>query len=195
MYKNFVLLVAHIFLIPIWFLLKISKNKKTIEGDIYIWLCNYHKSPLVTFRNFIWLMVNYKAFRNVLYFRIKGWSRFISWLYRPQNEPIISVEKQLGKGLFFCHGFATIVVAKSIGENCWINQQVTIGDSSTGTPSIGNNVMIYAGALVLGNITIGDNAIIGAGAVVVKDVPANCTVVGNPARIVKKDGIKVSKKL
>jgi serine O-acetyltransferase len=60
---------------------------------------------------------------------------------------------------------------------------------------IGNNVRIGTGAIVLGNIYVGDNVNIGAGAVVVKNVPSNCTVIGNPAYIVKENGIKVSKKL
>lgn len=177
-------------LFPFWFLINRHTNNEIIVGDISEWLRRYHKSIEPTFKYFVWLMVNHKAFRNVLYYRLQGLSIMLSWLYRKQNEPSISCKKSIGKGLFFCHGFSTIVVAESIGENCWINQQVTIGDSSTGIPTIGNNVMIYAGALVLGNITIGDNAIIGAGAVVVKDVPANATVVGNPARIVKINGEK-----
>lgn len=58
-------------------------------------------------------------------------------------------------------------------------------------PIIGDNVRIATGAIVLGEITIGDNSIIGAGAVVVKSVPANCTVIGNPARIVKLNNKRV----
>lgn len=62
-------------------------------------------------------------------------------------------------------------------------------------PVIGKNVRVATGAIVIGDVRIGDNVVIGAGAVVVKDVPDNCVVVGNPARIVKKDGIKVDIKL
>jgi len=83
------------------------------------------------------------------------------------------------------HGFSIICVAKEIGENCSIFQQVTIEYTRKGCPTIGNNVSIYAGAKVLGNINIGDNAVIGANAVVVKDVPANAVVVGNPAKIIR----------
>jgi len=102
----------------------------------------------------------------------------------------------IGKGLFIQHGFATIIAAKSIGENCWINQQVTIGYSNdTDMPTLGNGVTINAGAKVIGNVTIGDNSVVGANAVVVKNVPANCTVVGIPAYIVKRDGVRVNEKL
>lgn len=60
---------------------------------------------------------------------------------------------------------------------------------------IGNNVKVHAGAKVIGGITIGDNVVIGANAVVVKDVPSNCTVVGIPAYIIRKDGLSVKKPL
>jgi serine O-acetyltransferase len=99
----------------------------------------------------------------------------------------------IGPGLFLQHPFATIIDAKSIGKNCWINQQVTVGHTdATGLshPTIGDNVFIFAGAKTLGGITIGDGAVIGAGAVVTKSVPAGCTVVGNPAYIVRRNGVK-----
>jgi serine O-acetyltransferase len=102
----------------------------------------------------------------------------------------------IGAGLFIQHGFSTIISAESIGQNCWINQQVTIGYSNvTDRPTIGDNVRITAGAKVFGNITIGNNSIIGANAVVFKDVPPNCTVVGVPAHIVKRDGKRVNQPL
>ena len=74
-----------------------------------------------------------------------------------------------------------------IGDNVQINQHVTIGGLvGPGVPKIGNNVIIGAGAKVLGDITIGSNVSIGANAVVIDDVPAKCTVVGVPAKIVKR---------
>ena len=94
--------------------------------------------------------------------------------------------KEIGGGLFIQHGFATMITAESIGENCWINQQVTIGYSSGArAPIIGNNVMITCGAKVLGDITVGDNVVIGANAVVIRDVESNCTVGGVPAHKLK----------
>jgi len=94
--------------------------------------------------------------------------------------------------LYIQHGFSTIISAKSIGEKCWINQQVTIEYSNlSDAPTIGNGVRITAGAKVFGDITIGDNSIIGADAVVFKDVPPNCTVVAVPAYIARRDGKKV----
>ena len=114
---------------------------------------------------------------------------------KPQSNLYI-VTKSIKGGLFLHHAFSTIVSAKSIGRNCWINQQVTIGYTSPdGAPVIKDNVRIYAGAKVLGDITVGNNVIIGANAVVVKDVPDNCTVVGVPAYIIKRDGQKVRQPL
>lgn len=195
MIKKFKILIGYILLLPLWVVIKYHKSNGIVIQDIHVWLKNYHQPTIISYKNFVWLFILFKPFRNVIYYRLKGLSYLSRWIYKQQQEPIISCIESIGKGLFFCHGFATIIAAKSIGENCWINQQVTIGDSSTGVPAIGNNVMIYAGAIVLGNITIGDNSIIGAGAVVVKSVPENCVVVGNPARIIKRNGVKVDEKL
>jgi serine O-acetyltransferase len=99
----------------------------------------------------------------------------------------------IGEGLFIQHGFSTIIAARSIGKNCWVNQQVTIGFSDKGKlPTLGDYVQVTAGAKVFGDITIGDNARIGANAVVCKNVPPNCTVVGMPGRIIRRDGEKVN---
>lgn len=97
----------------------------------------------------------------------------------------------MGGGCYIQHGFSTIIAARSIGKNLWINQCATIGyTNATDCPTIGNDVKICSGAKVLGNINIGDNAIIGANAVVVKDVPANAVVGGVPAKIIKyREGI------
>jgi serine O-acetyltransferase len=104
--------------------------------------------------------------------------------------------KDIGPGLFIQHGFSTIIAAKSIGENCWINQQVTIGYSNaTDCPIIGNNVTINAGAKIIGKVLVGNNTKVGANAVVVKNVPENCTVVGVPAYIVRRNGIKTKEEL
>ena len=84
------------------------------------------------------------------------------------------------------HAFSTIINAEKIGRNVTIYQQVTVGNSGKGCPSIGNDVQISCGAIVLGPISIGDDVIIGAGAVVVKDIPSHSIVVGNPARIIKR---------
>jgi serine O-acetyltransferase len=102
----------------------------------------------------------------------------------------------IGPGLFLQHAWCTVISARKIGSNCWINQEVTIGHRGTEIgPTIGNNVSIRVGAKVLGDIRIGDNVTIGANAVVLKDVPDNCVVVGVPAYIVKRNGVRVHEPL
>ena len=90
----------------------------------------------------------------------------------------------IGKGLFIQHGFSTIITAESIGENCWINQQVTIGWTAAGSPIIGDTVRIGAGAIVLGNIKIGDNSTVGAGTTINASIPNNSLVVGAKPRVI-----------
>ena len=77
-----------------------------------------------------------------------------------------------------------------------IFQHVSIGYiSETEKPTIGDNVTVFAGAKILGNVKVGNNSIVGANAVVIKDVPENCTVVGVPAYIVRRNGVKVKEPL
>jgi serine O-acetyltransferase len=102
----------------------------------------------------------------------------------------------IGERLMLWHAFSTIINAESIGKDCTIFQQVTIGKGKDDkVPTIGNNVVIFAGAIIIGGISIGDNVKIGAGAVVTKNIPENCTVVGCSAYIVKRNGIKVKEEL
>jgi serine O-acetyltransferase len=148
------------------------------------------------------LIQTYPEFRNLFYYRIgyfykssgKLLLKLAKTLYKPLDTLIIDVPV-IGPGLYIQHGICSLIGAKEIGENCWINQQVTIGYKEDGYPILGNNVKIAPGAKVLGGITIGDNSVVGANAVVVKNVPPNCTVVGVPAYIIKRDGIKVKEPL
>ena len=103
---------------------------------------------------------------------------------------------EIGRGLFIDHGSGVVIGETAIiGDNCTIYQGVTLGGTGKQCgkrhPTLGDNVIVGAGAKLLGNFTVGDNSKIAAGAVVLKDVPANCTAVGIPAHIVKKDGEKV----
>ncbi len=130
------------------------------------------------------LLSTKKEFRNLFIYRNRYRRIYRWWIkiwYKPIDTLFIETE-QIGGGLFIQHGFSTIIAAESIGENCWINQQVTIGYSGKERPPIiGNNVMITCGAKVLGPITIGDNAIIGANAVEIKDVEKGAVMGGVPA--------------
>ncbi len=102
----------------------------------------------------------------------------------------------IGEGLFIDHG-AGVVIGETaeIGENVTMYQGVTLGgtgkEGGKRHPTVGDNVVIGAGSLLLGSITLGDNVKVGAGSVVVNNVPANSTVVGNPGRPVISDGARV----
>ena len=103
----------------------------------------------------------------------------------------ISLKENIAEGLMFVHYSNIVIHCKSIGKHCTIFQGVTIGNSFSrktfGLPEIGNNVVIFSGAKVLGNIKVGDNVVIAANAVVLSDIPNNCIVGGIPAKIISKD--------
>ena len=102
----------------------------------------------------------------------------------------------IGKSFFVDHGMGVVIGETAvIGDDVLLYQGSTLGGTGIVKgkrhPTIGNNVVVGAGAKVLGNITVGDNSYIGANAVVIKDVPPNSTVVGVPGRITKQDGKKM----
>lgn len=119
-------------------------------------------------------------------------ARAVEILYNVICSNGISTKAQIGDGTVFYHHGVGCVVHEScvIGDNCRIFGNVTLGckwskNKEPGNPpKIGDNVMIGAGAVILGNITVGNNSIIGANSVVICDVPENSTVVGNPARFI-----------
>lgn len=103
---------------------------------------------------------------------------------------------KIGKGLFIDHGSGVIIgETAELGDNVTLYQGVTLGgtgkEQGKRHPKLKDNVMVSAGAKVLGSFTIGENSKIGAGSVVLKEVPPNCTVVGVPGRIVKRDDVKI----
>lgn len=103
---------------------------------------------------------------------------------------------QIGKGLFIDHGIGVVIGETAIiGDNVTLYQGVTLGgtgkEKGKRHPTIGNNVMISAGAKVIGSFTVGENSKIGAGSVVLTEVPPNSTVVGVPGRVVKRDNVKI----
>ena len=102
----------------------------------------------------------------------------------------------IGKGLFIDHGNGVIIGETTIiGDNVTLYQGVTLGgtgkEKGKRHPTIGDNVMVSAGAKVLGSFTVGENSKIGAGSVVLSEVPPNSTVVGVPGRVVKRDNVKM----
>lgn len=92
----------------------------------------------------------------------------------------------IGKSLKINHGLGSVIGARcKVGDNFTIHQGCTLGDRNGGRPCIGNNVTIYAGSSVLGSVEIGDNSVIGANAVVTRTFPADCVLVGGPAKSVR----------
>jgi len=104
---------------------------------------------------------------------------------------------KIGEGLVIDHGMGVVIgETAEIGNNCTIYQGVTLGgtgkDVGKRHPTLGNNVLVGAGAKVLGPFTIGDNTKIAANAVVLDEIPDDCTAVGIPAKVVKREGVRVN---
>ena len=123
-------------------------------------------------------------------------ARFVSQAARFLTGIEIHPGATIGKGLFIDHGSGVVIGETTIiGDNCTLYQGVTLGGTGKDTgkrhPTLGDNVMVGAGAKVLGNFTVGSGSKIAAGAVVLGPVPENCTAVGIPAHIVRKAGQKV----
>ena len=141
----------------------------------------------------------YPSFRAILSYRLahkwylKGhyfWARWLSQRTVRKTGIEIHPGATIGKGLFIDHGSGVIIGETTIiGDNVTLYQGVTLGgtgkEKGKRHPTLGDNVMVSAGAKILGSFTIGENSKIGAGSVVLKEVPPNCTVVGVPGRIVR----------
>jgi serine O-acetyltransferase len=200
--KRFARLVGMVWVSPILVLYLGTTAKATIILDVRRWLVVFRRENDSDLIGLLFLFSAKLEFRNLFYYRLRKGNlvpalcgKLFEVLYHPSPTLFINA-KRIGPGLFIQHGTCTHIGVESMGSNCWINQQVTIGHMrSQGRPTLGNNVTVTAGAKVLGKICIGDNVTVGANAVVVKDVPKNCTVVGVPAYIIRRDGIRVNEEL
>lgn len=143
----------------------------------------------------------YPSFKVMLHYRLahklylKGhyfWARYISQRGVRKTGIEIHPGAKIGKGLFIDHGHGVIIgETAEIGNNVTLYQGVTLGgtgkEQGKRHPTVGDNVMISAGAKVLGSFTIGEGSKVGAGSVVLEEVPPHSTVVGVPGRVVKRD--------
>lgn len=154
-------------------------------------------------------IILYQGLYAIFFHRLAHWlwqckipfvPRLISQISRFLTGIEIHPGAKIGRGFFIDHGMGVVIgETAEIGENVLIYHEVTLGGTSLSTgkrhPTIGNNVIIGAGAKLFGPLTVGDNSQIGGGAVIIKDVPSNSVVVGNPGKVVKLDGKKVMEKV
>ncbi len=156
-------------------------------------------------RSTLEILLTYSGLHAVLMYRVAHFfytkklytiARCISQIARLLTGIEIHPGAKIGKGFFIDHGSGVVIgETAEIGDNCLVYQGVTLGgtgkDKGKRHPTLGNNVMVGAGARVLGPFKVGDNAKIAANAVVLEEVPPNCTAVGVPARIVRRNGKKI----
>lgn len=153
------------------------------------------------------VILAYSGLHAVIFHRVAHWfyerkffliARLISQFSRFVTGIEIHPGAKIGKGLLIDHGSGVVIgETAEIGDNCLIYQGVTLGgtgkEHGKRHPTLGNNVMVGSGARVLGPFKVGDNAKIAANAVVLEEVPENSTAVGVPARIVRREGQKISR--
>lgn len=152
-----------------------------------------------------WEIFLYPSFKAILRYRIAHkfyvhkhffLARWLSQRTARKTGIEIHPGATIGKGLFIDHGHGVVIGETAIvGDNVTLYQGVTLGgtgkESGKRHPTLENNVMVSAGAKILGSFTVGENSKIGAGSVVLSEVPANSTVVGVPGHVVKRDNLKV----
>ena len=145
-----------------------------------------------SFKAMVYYRISHKLYKKRHYFL----ARWISQKGAHKTGIEIHPGAKIGKGFFIDHGHGVIIGETAvIGDNVTLYQGVTLGgtgkEHGKRHPTLGNNVMVSAGAKVLGSFSIGENSKIGAGSVVLEEVPPNSTVVGVPGRVVKRGNVSV----
>ncbi len=170
---------------------------KTIKQDLKV---VFDRDPAATSK--LEVILTYAGFHALLAYRLSHWlwvrgmpfvprmiSQFARWLTGVEIHPAAKI----GTGFFIDHGMGVVIgETAEIGNYVTLFQGVTLGGTGKERgkrhPTLGNHVVVGAGAKILGGIRIGDNVKIGANSVVLKSVPANSTVIGVPARVIKMEG-------
>ena len=165
----------------------VRQRDPAAKSDVEVLLLSSGVHAILAYR------VAHKLYLSKHYFS----ARLISQVARSATGIEIHPGATIGKSFFIDHGMGVVIGETAvIGDNCSIYQGVTLGgtgkDVGKRHPTLGDNVMVGAGAKVLGPFTIGDNSKIAAGAVVIKEIPEESTAVGVPARVVRKQGRRVS---
>jgi serine O-acetyltransferase len=175
-------------------LLPTARVRSVIEADTARWV-RVVRPPVGDRGSLHGFLATNAEYRTLFYYRLRRAGvapaslAAVAAVVYPGERTLHLDCSDIGPGLFIQHGFATVVAARAVGANCWINQQVTIGfTSADDRPVLGDDVFVYAGAKVLGDITVGDGARVGANAVVLADVPPGATAVGVPARMLPSKG-------
>ena len=197
------LLTALVILILACFALKIIVYK-IFFGDVI--RATLERDPAAS--SSLVIILTYSGVRALFYYRLANFfykaqlkfvARALSQWARGKTGIEIHPGATIGKGLFIDHGMGVVVGETTIiGDNVTLFQGVTLGGTGKERgkrhPTLGNNIVVGAGAKILGNIQIGDNVRVGANAVVIKSVPSNSTVVGVPGRVTWREGKRVDDK-
>lgn len=199
--KNILFFIKCLVFIPHFFVFKLHNNKEIMHYELIRFMrLVFHEDWNINYA-FFKIVTEIPDYRSVFYLRC-GYLGVILKIFIPgrKNFYFFMPSNKVGKGLVIHHALSTIVSCREIGNDCQIWQLVTIARSRhtkglESTPLIKNNVCISVGATVIGPIIIGNNVTIGAGALVTKDVPDDCVVIGNPAKIIRQNGFKVNKYL
>lgn len=178
----------------LFFVLRKNTNDgKKLSKDIKVWLSRKNHSDYGLIKGMAYLLLKLKEFRNLYYHRMGKGTLLFSWILpRRDTLHLFTPSERIGGGFYIGHGWGTVVNAYSIGEECLVAQNTTIGSKDLKTPKLGNHVSVWSHCVIIGGVNIGDNTQIGSGAVVVKNVSENCVVVPAKSAIIKKNGERVN---
>lgn len=163
--------------------------RKHGTGIASFFLCYFHPMER-TFRYVFWLRICHAVGKRKLLRYAIGWLCLLIRCHYEVKYGIVTPSSiDIGKGINIVHGGGVYLNARSIGDNFTVFQGVTLGKkgslSNDGFPTIGNNVTVCTGAVVVGNVKLGDGCVVGANAFVSHDVPSNTLVGGVPAKVIK----------